>query len=203
MADEPKYIRDFKALSRANPSTREDAVAIERELYARGNDRATAVMFGAYVEQSLQGHLLTAMRSNLSSKDCKGLFDEHGPLGTFASKIATAYAFKLIGPICRGDLDLVRLIRNEFAHSRMHFNFETQEVCEVCKHFVLVDQPQSLAPSAYIKAVSQNELVDASDRTHPKTRFIVTCHELTVRLFIAPTYGQPGDFDYPNNEPLP
>jgi hypothetical protein len=203
MVEEPRCIRDFKKLSRSDPSTKEDGIAIERELYARGNDRATAVMFGSYVEHSLQNRLLTVMRSNLNSKDRSGLFSERGSLGTFSSKIVTAYALKLIGPICRSDLNLVRLIRNEFAHSRMHFNFDTAEVCEVCKHLALIDQPQPSTSVSYINAVSHDELVNTSGATHPKTRFIATCHELAYRLFVAATYPQPGDFVYPNDEPLP
>ena len=203
MVEDPKYVRDFKALSRRDPSTPEDSVAIERELYARGNDRATAVMFGSYVEQSLQNRLLTVMRSDLNSKDRKVMFDERGPLGTFASKIITAYALKLIGPVCKGDLELVRLFRNEFAHSRMHFNFETPEIGSVCEHLALVDLPQTIVPFAYLKAVSRDEITDAKDKTHPKTRFIVTCHELAYRMFIARDYPQPGYLAYPNNDPLP
>lgn len=44
------------------------------------------------------------------------LYDNNGALGTFSSKIALAFALGLLSAGERRDLDLVRAIRNEFAH---------------------------------------------------------------------------------------
>ncbi len=77
--------------------------AIEKELYSRGNDRATAVILGSYVERSLQNRLMTVMRDHVDAENGKALSGEQGPLGTFSRKIIMAYALKLIGPICEGD----------------------------------------------------------------------------------------------------
>ena len=104
MADEPSYIKKLRTLTRADPEFK-DLEAIEQELYASLSDRATAVMFGSFVETNLEQLLAKAMRSALNSKDRQKLFYYEGAVGTFASKIVVAYAFKLIGPITRGDLD--------------------------------------------------------------------------------------------------
>ena len=91
MANDQKYIKDFKALSRSEPLTEEDTAAVEREAYVRGNDRATVVMFGSYVERSLSGVLLRAIRDKtLMQTLVSGCFEYEGSLGSFSAKIITA-----------------------------------------------------------------------------------------------------------------
>jgi hypothetical protein len=203
MADDPKYIKDFKALSRSEPLTEEDNAAVEQEAYVRGNDRATVVMFGSYVERSLSGVLLHAMRQDLNADARKRLLEYEGSLGSFSAKIITAYAFKLIGPTCLHDLDLVRLLRNGFAHSRMHFNFTTPQVREICRHLLLIERPDSFLPLSSMGAISDDDLKEAADKSQPRTRFVATCHELVHRMTVARRYPQPGDPVYIYDEPLP
>jgi hypothetical protein len=203
MADDPKYIKDFKTLWRSEPLTEEDEAAVEREAYVRGNDRATVIMFGSYVERSLNYVLLHAMRQDLNSDARKRLFEYEGSLGLFSAKIITAYAFKLIGPICLHDLDLVRLLRNGFAHSRMHFNFTTPQVSAICQHLSLIERADSILPPSYMGAISDDDLKEAADKSHPRTRFVATCHELVHRMSVARRLPQPGDPVYIYDEPLP
>jgi len=86
MADELAYIKNLKALTRANPNV-SDIEALEQELYG-ASDRATAVMLGAIVETGLQHLLETVIRPDLNSEDRSKIF------GTFASKTVMAYALK-------------------------------------------------------------------------------------------------------------
>jgi hypothetical protein len=196
MAEEPAYIRNLRALTRAEPQWA-DLDNIEAELYSPSNDRATAVMFGSFVEATLEHFLMTRMRPG-----SKSLLGFEGVLGTFGSKIKVAYAFKFIGPITRAHLDLIKLIRNEFAHSRMHFSFETAEVKAVCDKLNLVDRPDVIVPPRYLRIAPK---VDKSrDKTHPRTRFICACHEISYRLSAGAFYPQEGDRVFPDSEgPLP
>jgi hypothetical protein len=61
-----------------------------------------------------------------------------------------AYAFKLIGSITRADLDLIKFLRNEFAHSRLPFDFKTPEVRAVCDQLKIVEVPGITIPHGYI-----------------------------------------------------
>lgn len=155
-------------------------------------------MFAAFVETHLERLLLSKMR-NLNFDDRQRLFGpDRGPLGDFSAKIIIAYALKVIGPITKDDLDLIRLLRNGFAHSRMHFTFETPEVREVCEHFKLLTQFNIVIPADYRRFAGAKP-----DVNHPKVRFICACHDISYRLTAAPFYPQAGDTVFPNDDPLP
>ena len=202
MADERAYIRNLRALTRAEPEFKH-LDALEQELYASNSDRATAVMFGSFLETNLERLLSKAMRDDLSSKDKRQLFEYEGAVGTFASKIVVAYALKLIGPVTRSDIDLVRFLRNEFAHSRMPFNFKTPEVSAVCDELKIVDFPSSIIPGGYLSRVSDKELKSAIDKADPRTRFVTPCHHLSYRMLVAIHGPRAGDQVFPNDDPLP
>jgi len=104
---------------------------LEKELF-NTSDRVTAVMLGAHVETALEKLLVSRMRGNLNSDGRSRLFGFEGVVGTFSAKIIVAYATKIIGPITYSDLNLIKELRNQFAHSRRPFDFQTPEVVAVC-----------------------------------------------------------------------
>lgn len=181
MPAEPKYIRDFKSFTRGEP-TMADLASLEAEIYGT-NDRARAVMLGALVEVALQQFLHNKTRPTLTSDDGRSLFDFRGPLGDFASKTLVAYAFNMFGPDTRHDLDLVRVMRNEFAHSRKSFDFTTPAVAAVCAQLRAPDAPGAFIPHRWMAAAEEDELENASNKNHPRTRYVSTCHILAERLF--------------------
>jgi hypothetical protein len=175
--DDLAYVRDLKAFARGGLDL-DDLPALEAELYG-ANDRASAVMLGSFLESSLTTFLTHQLRMDLNNDDRRRIFDHQGPLGTFASKIILTYALKLVGPITRHDLDLIRILRNEFAHSRKHFGFETPVVTEVCKHLQTPDLPDSTTPfGPFSRAIDGTE----SDKNHPRTRYRSACHTISVSL---------------------
>lgn len=202
MTSKPNYIKALHKLTRANPQIAhlED---LERELFAPGNDRATAIMFGSFVEESLRLLLLSAMRSNLNSDDKNRIFEFDGAAGSFSSRIIVAWAFNLIGPITRFDLDVIRLLRNEFAHSRMPLDFETNEVRDVCSRITIVELPGSHIPFRYLERLSQNERLKAEELENPKTRFITACHLISYRMHQKIHGPQAGDIAFPGDVLLP
>lgn len=181
MVEEPAYIRDLRLLTRSNPTV-ESLEELEQELYFAGSDRATAVMFGSMVEVNLERLIATKLRDDLNSKDKKLLFEFEGCFGTFSAKTVGAYALGLIGPVIRFDLDLIRLLRNEFAHSRVHFNFNTPQVKAVCDKLKIVEYGNSFIPYTYLEKISEPDLHKAIDKTNPKTRFICACHTISDRM---------------------
>jgi hypothetical protein len=202
MAEEPAYIRKLRAITRAEPHIMQ-ADALDRELYNSGSDRATVVMFGALVETHLERLLISKMRDDLNSKDKRQLFEYEGALGTFSAKIIVAYALKLIGPISRFDLDLVRFLRNEFAHSRVPFDFKTPEVRVVCEQLKIVDLSDNPMPYGYVVRDPHEGLKVATDRSDTKVRFISTCHNLSYRMIMAKDGPKAGDIVFPGDNPVP
>jgi hypothetical protein len=183
MPDDPKYMAEFKVFTRSNP-TIDDLEALERELYGT-NDRAAAVLLGAFLEESFKRFLTTRLRSNLNSEQRKMLFEHRGPLGVFSSQIAVAYAMGTIGPITRNDLDLIREVRNGAAHSRKHFRFDHPKVAAVCSHLKSPDLPGSFIPHSFLERVDNSELEAASDINNPRTRYHTAVHTLAHRMLKA------------------
>lgn len=60
------------------------------------------------------------------------LLDNNGPLTTFSSRIELSYLLGLIGEQTRRDLNLIRKIRNEFAHTSNPISFETESIRNRC-----------------------------------------------------------------------
>jgi hypothetical protein len=102
-----------------------------------------------------------------------------------------------------GDAILLRVLRNEFAHSRIPFGFRTPEIRKVCDEFKVVDLPGSTIPHGYLSRAPGEGLKAASDITDPKTRFISTCHSISYRMLVAKDGPREGDPVFPNNDPLP
>jgi len=97
------------------------------------SDRAAAILAAAYLDHLL-GDLIAASMV-VEPKEVEDLLYQkgNGPLGTFSSKISTAYCLDLLSKDERGDLNLIRKIRNEFAHRLAGISFQTQEVTNRCR----------------------------------------------------------------------
>lgn len=180
MANDPIYIREFKKLLKGE-ITAADLSAIEGELYG-ASDRARAVLLASFVENALQRFVQSKLRPSFQSGDYRHLFGFDAPLGTFSAKILIAYAFNWYGPDTRHDLNLIRELRNGFAHSRNSFEFETPAVAAMCRELRAPDSPGSFIPPSYIATVEHEKLPEARDKKHPRTRFLSACHTVSERL---------------------
>ena len=110
------------------------------------------------------------MRKPLSNDLRDRIFEGNGPLSSFSHKILTGYALGLFGNVFRHDLDLIRELRNGFAHARHPMTLTTPQVAEVCKYLrVPDDEKLRIAPGAYYRLYP--ELAGSTDQSHPRTRF--------------------------------
>ncbi len=134
MADKP-YLSDFKKFADEAP-TNAHRRAQEVELYS-ASDRAAAVLLASLLERSLETLLRTVMRPN----GINDIFDYNGPCGGFSTKTQMAYALSLIGKKTRHDLNLVRVLRNGFAHSRRPMKFTAPAVQRMCARLLFPDFP--------------------------------------------------------------
>ena len=135
------------------------------------------------VERSL-GHLL---RNNMRAQGVKEIFEFNGPLGTFSAKSQVAYAFRLIGPKVRSDLNIIRHVRNQFTHSRRPIRFTTNEVRDACKHLQLPDEQGVHLNFRMLNTVSAARLRQASDKSQPRTRYFTSCNEIAQRIYFVRT----------------
>jgi hypothetical protein len=167
--------------------------AVENE-YAYGtSDRAMAILMSAMVEDTLQAFLLFHMNEALTEDDERRLAGPEGVIGTFSSKIMLGFAFNLFGPTTRHDLDLIRQIRNEFAHTTRPLDFKLKEVEEACAQFRFCDLDGVETHSSYLAQAPDCQ--EAKSMKNPRTRFYTTCHEISWRMMRV--YLEPSDLDAP------
>ncbi|MBH1672538.1 hypothetical protein I5U90_05720 [Stenotrophomonas maltophilia] len=91
--------------------------------------RGAVLTAASILDSLLEGLLRAFLAPNPGSK--KLLEGFNAPFGTFSSKIAAAHALGLITSVEFHDLELIRKIRNEFAHE-IHVSFESSSVLGLC-----------------------------------------------------------------------
>jgi hypothetical protein len=82
---------------------------------AREGERAAVVLGAARLDVSLENLLKKLMHPHPGGSD--NLFDSQRPLSSFSTKIALAYRLGVIDRSFEHALQMVRKIRNDFAHS--------------------------------------------------------------------------------------
>ena len=82
---------------------------------AREGERAAVVLGSARLDVSLERLLKKLMQPHVGGSD--NLFDSDRPLGSFSAKIALAYRLGVIDRTLEHALQMIRKIRNAFAHS--------------------------------------------------------------------------------------
>ncbi len=175
----PRYLKAFKDLLASSPGFA-DLPEIELESYGNKSDRAAVILQASIVENILQGTIEKKTRP-LSRDLRERLFEGNGPLSSFANKINVAYALGVFADVFRHDLDLIRELRNGFAHTRHPTTFSTPQVAEVCRCLKLPDNLQlSVVPDSYYAYFLQK----VADQAHPRTRFTVACHTISAHLLV-------------------
>ncbi len=90
-------------------------------------------MLSASLLDDQLGQLLGAYL--IDNKASKALLDGfNAPFGTFSSKIYGCSALGLISPDEEHDIQLIRKIRNDFAH-QLGVSFQTKEIADRCEAF--------------------------------------------------------------------
>ena len=83
-------------------------------------------------------------------------------------------ALAIYGEVTQHNLDLLRHLRNAFAHSHAPITFETPEIAEAIAHF----KPQTLLPPYNLGAESK------PCPEEPKARFHHVCETLSHNLIV-------------------
>lgn len=140
------------------------------------SDRAAGIVATTMLENALDSVLLHAIRED-DPNLLKELFSDGGPLGTLSSKIKMLYALGLMTKNGRHDLDLIRKIRNDFAHKLAGNTFQSEKIKDRCLSLRLVDKATVNAPP---------EL-----RSDARTRFFFTIFHLRSCMLIRGSRSEP------------
>jgi mannitol operon repressor len=97
------------------------------------SDRAMAVLAAAYMDHLLGNLIISVM--TVEDKEVEDLlFDgPNAPLGSFSSRINMAYCLGLLSRNQRKDLDIIRKVRNQFAHEFIGVSFDTEGIANRCR----------------------------------------------------------------------
>lgn len=93
-------------------------------------ERGCVVIAAAFLDEKLTELLNKITTGNSTIK--KELFDATGPLGSFSGKIKIAYCFGLISDEAYHDLNVVRFIRNKFAHLSVSLTLRDEKLAAKC-----------------------------------------------------------------------
>jgi hypothetical protein len=127
---------DLRKLS-AQPMTQEHFAEMHEQAFGEKNDRGACLLFSSNLENALDV-ALTSWCST-PAEDVSAFFQSEGIFGSFSRKIASARAFKIIGPITVANLTIIRHVRNTFAHAKIPIDFETSQVAAICEDLVRIN----------------------------------------------------------------
>lgn len=131
----------------------------------------TAILGYVLVEHELD----ILLRKKFKKKDdetWRDLQDEQGPLRSFSTKIRIGYAFGIYNEKIKHDLNVVRVIRNAFAHSKKLLDFNDPLVV-----------PELL--SAHLLAAKFKKQLRKNPETQlAKASFIIICLRLQTALLM-------------------
>lgn len=105
--------------------------------FTKQTDRGSALIATAWVDNALEVYLRAYFRSD--EKTANEILRPDGPLGSFSARIKLAYLLGIIEPTAFRDLEIVRAIRNDFAHVRQPMKFTDPSIKNRCKHLHAVE----------------------------------------------------------------
>jgi hypothetical protein len=103
-------------------------------------DSMAVMVLGSAVEQALEVAITTHFV--LDAEGCFKMFEdnENPPIPTFACKIRLGYALGIYEKHIRDELNLIKGIRNAFAHARASISFSEAAISKVCNFLVIPDR---------------------------------------------------------------
>jgi hypothetical protein len=115
--------------------TEDDLANVKNQLH-RITDRSLAIISAATAERALERAIIPYLPM-LDSYTFKKLISNEGPLSSFYSKIHLAFALGTIDEKNRDNLDIIRAIRNVFAHTPKTVSFSTPLIAKECRKLKL------------------------------------------------------------------
>jgi DNA-binding MltR family transcriptional regulator len=99
---------------------------------SEGSDRTAAIVWGSFIEEHLRRRMTHHMH-HMSDSELDAFFGEGGAASDFSKKVQIYYAMGKLSSEYKSDLNLIREIRNAFAHCQTPLKFDDPSVYDVCK----------------------------------------------------------------------
>lgn len=111
----------LRSIGRAEPSF--DEFSARLDSLSTGDQTAAAISGAVIVEHELERLLRDHFRRN-DDETWDLLIEDVGPLRSFHTKIVISYAFGILDDASLFNINIIRQIRNAFAHSKKQLSFE-------------------------------------------------------------------------------
>ena len=98
------------------------------------SDRGATILASVWIDNLLERKLRSLFKEG-SSAARRNLFELNGPFSSFSSKILAAYSLGWIHSDVFHDINLIRKIRNQFAHNLHGVNLESTEIRRLIDKF--------------------------------------------------------------------
>jgi hypothetical protein len=105
-----------------DPLTYDEQILLINALSAAATPISIAILGAVLVEHELDVSLRERLRIS-NDAEWQTLVDERGPFSSFSRKIAVGHALRIYREDFRENLDIIRAVRNAFAHSRRIIDF--------------------------------------------------------------------------------
>lgn len=162
--------RTLRDLSIEGP-TADELELIVNELRA-STDRNIAILASSGVEWQL-ARLIIKKLPNTTEKSILKLLDNNGPLSTLYATTQLGFALGLYDKDVSHDLEIIRRVRNSFAHSPRPITFRTAEISEECQKLILGKDEK------YVIFMDEQGF---GGPLAPKKQFVVACVDLHLRF---------------------
>jgi hypothetical protein len=95
------------------------------------------------------------------------------PLSSFHSKIVIGYVMGVFGPSTRADLDIIRSVRNDFAHSAPSLSFDDKRISDKC---------YKIKPRQSVLGTEPKVQFIVSGEDSPRSRYIVAAQYIALQV---------------------
>ena len=124
------------------------------------DDRSAALVAFSHLESALQRAVVNELPRCDDKNVYNKLFNNSGPLSSFYNQMWFGRALGMFGPKTCNDLNVLRKIRNGFAHEWEFDTFEVDPIRDICKNITLPE---------WAPKVKRKWGLEAKDHEPPKT----------------------------------
>jgi hypothetical protein len=117
---------------------------------SNADDRSVAILAGSLVEVSLIGPIALSIQRPANIEE--DFWHDRAPYRTFNNKIVKAKSLEITGPQATANLEVIRLVRNTFAHSLSDLEFAMPEIARACARLILSNNAEFFVSQETIRA---------------------------------------------------
>lgn len=175
-----------------------NAMKVVVEGLAGESDRGTVVLAAAWLDDSLTSILAAYMKPDTKKDD---LLSPGGAIGDFGTKIRLADRLRLAHPSLLKSLDIIRRLRNDFAHIASDLSFETESVKARVNNLFTENEDlintmgRSMVSGGLIAGVENEDVTIHKMLSHVSTKrlFGYLCGLLNSALALVKFYLKPAE----------